>query len=143
MRLSKLAFKNISWASASQIGRQIIQYSTTLVLVYNLDPKDFGLMALAIMIVNFLEVFKDLGTGAAIIQKPDISEKFLSSVFWTNIIIGFTVALIMIFISNLAGYFFHNYQLPDVLKVMSLAFIVSSLISTCKYQYYFKFWYYK
>ena len=57
MTFSKLAIKNVSWASASQFGRQLVQYATTLILIGLLNPKDFGLMALALIVVRFLEIF--------------------------------------------------------------------------------------
>ncbi|MCZ6702743.1 MAG: MOP flippase family protein, partial [Ignavibacteria bacterium] len=132
MTFSKLAIKNVSWASASQFGRQLVQYATTLILVGLLNPKDFGLMALALIVVGFLEIFKDLGTGVAIIQRPNPSKELLSSIFWVNIVAGFIVTLLIYLSADLVAAFFNNDNLKDVLRVLSISFFISSFGITSK-----------
>jgi len=126
MTLSKLAIKNVSWASASQFGRQLVQYTTTLILVGLLNPKDFGLMALALIVIGFLEIFKDLGTGVAIIQRPKPSKELLSSIFWVNIIAGCVVTLLIFLSADLVAAFFNTENLQDILRVLSISFFISS-----------------
>ena len=132
MTFSKLAIKNVFWASASQFGRQLIQYVTTLILVGLLNPKDFGLMALALIVVGFLEVFKDLGTGVAIIQRPNPSKELLSSIFWVNIPAGFIITLLIFLGADVVATFFNNDNLKDILRVLSISFLISSFGITSK-----------
>lgn len=126
MQLKKDAVKGVKWASASQLGRQIIQYTTTIILAALLTPSDFGLMAMAIVIVGFLEIFKDLGTAAAIIQNQNLSEESLSSIFWVNVGFGLLVAIIVFLAAPLGADFFNNVKIENILKVLSISFIFSS-----------------
>ena len=126
MQLKKDAVKGVKWASASQLGRQVIQYTTTIILAALLVPSDFGLMAMAIVIVGFLEIFKDLGTAAAIIQNQNLSEESLSSIFWINIGFGALVAIIVFLAAPLGAEFYNNSKVEDILKVLSISFIWSS-----------------
>ncbi len=126
MQLKKDAVKGIKWASASQLGRQIIQYTTTIILAALLTPSDFGLMAMAIVIVGFLEIFKDLGTAAAIIQNQKLSEESLSSIFWVNVGFGALVASIVFLAAPLGADFYNNSKVEDILKVLSISFFWSS-----------------
>ena len=62
MHLASLAVKGLKWSSIARFGRQLIQYVTTLILALLLSPEDFGLIAIAFVIIGFLDIFKDLGT---------------------------------------------------------------------------------
>jgi len=126
MNIAKEAIKGVKWASVSQLGRQIIQYTTTIILAALLTPSDFGLMAMAIVIVGFLEIFKDLGTAAAIIQNQNLSDESLSSIFWVNVGFGALVAFIVFLAAPLGAEFYNNSKIEDILKVLSISFIWSS-----------------
>jgi len=126
MNIAKEAIKGVKWASVSQLGRQIIQYTTTVILAALLTPSDFGLMAMAIVIVGFLEIFKDLGTAAAIIQNQNLSDESLSSIFWVNVGFGALVAVIVFLAAPLGAEFYNNSKIEDILKVLSISFIWSS-----------------
>ncbi|MGB5847627.1 MAG: MOP flippase family protein [Ignavibacteriaceae bacterium] len=126
MSIAKDAVKGVKWVSVSQLGRQIIQYTTTIILIALLTPSDFGLMAMAIVIIGFLEIFKDLGTAAAIIQNQNLSEESLSSIFWVNVGFGSLVAILVFLTAPLGAEFFNNYKVENILKVLSISFIFSS-----------------
>jgi PST family polysaccharide transporter len=126
MSIAKDAVKGVKWVSVSQLGRQIIQYTTTIILVTLLTPSDFGLMAMAIVIIGFLEIFKDLGTAAAIIQNQNLSEESLSSIFWVNVGFGALVAILVFLAAPLGAEFYNNYKVENILKVLSISFIFSS-----------------
>jgi len=126
MQLKKDAVKGVKWASASQLGRQVIQYTTTIILAALLTPSDFGLMAMAIVIIGFLDIFKDLGTAAAIIQNQDLTEEALSSIFWVNVGFGILVAVLVFLAAPLGAEFYNNMKVENLLKVLSISFILSS-----------------
>ncbi len=127
MTLSSRTVSGIKWTSVSQFGRQIVQWGTTLVLVRLLSPSDFGLVGMAIVITGFVTLFKDLGTSAAVIQKKDISEETLSSIFWLNAGIGFLAMLIIWSLSFCIGLFYHEPRVVPILRVLCLTFFFSGL----------------
>ncbi|GBD86471.1 lipopolysaccharide biosynthesis protein WzxC [bacterium BMS3Abin03] len=126
MQLKKDAVKGVKWASASQLGRQVIQYTTTIILAALLTPSDFGVMAMAIVIIGFLDIFKDLGTAAAIIQNQDLTEEALSSIFWVNVGFGILVAVLVFLAAPFGAEFYNNMKVENLLKVLSISFILSS-----------------
>lgn len=127
MHLRNYAQKGVKWASVSQIGRQVIQYATTIVLAALLSPSDFGLMAMSLVVIGFLEVFKDLGTGAAIIQNSELTIYSLSSIFWVNVGFGVIVAGVIFIAAPLGAAFYDSMKVEIILKVLSISFILSSL----------------
>lgn len=126
MSLAKEVIKGISWSSVSQFGRQGIQYITTLILAALLQPADFGLMALALIFIGFLALFRDMGMSAAVIQRDEISDKLLSTIFWTNLIIGSLFTLAIFFSSSIIAKFYNEPRVEPILKVLSSTFFISA-----------------
>jgi PST family polysaccharide transporter len=118
--------KGLKWTSFSQIGRQILQYLTTLILVGLISPDEFGTMAMAVIVIGFLDIFKDLGTGAAIIQIQTPSEELKSSIFWINILIGLVITAIIYYSSPVLASIYNSPEVQPVLKVLSITFFISS-----------------
>ena len=47
--------RGLKWSTISRISQQGLQYIATIILVGVLSPDDFGLMAMAMVVIGFLE----------------------------------------------------------------------------------------
>lgn len=117
----------IKWSTVSQISRQGTQLITTIILARLLSPSDFGLVGMAMVVIGFIGIFKDLGTSAAIIQRKELSEELLSSIFWVNVGFGTLAMIILFFGAPLGGLFYHESRVVDILRVLALTFFISGL----------------
>lgn len=120
----------IAWSSIGQIGTQILSFGFGVVLARLLMPSEFGLLAMVTVFTGFAGIFKDLGFGAAIIQKNDIDDMDLSTSFWLNVFIGSVLFAIFYFIAPLIAGFYDNALISSIVKVISINFIITSLSST-------------
>ncbi len=127
MSLRKSAVSGIKWSSLSQFGRQAMQFATTAVLARLLAPADFGLVGMATIVTGFIALFKDLGTSAAIIQRSDITESLLSSIFWLNVAFGLMATVVLYLIAPLVAIFYHQPQVAPLLRLLSLTFFIAGL----------------
>ena len=123
--LKSKTVKGLKWSSLSQITRQVLQYISTLVLVGVLPPEDFGLMSMALIITGFLEIFKDLGTGSALIQKESLSKKIIASIFWLNLGFGALIALVLYLISPLFALIYNVKEITSILQILSISFLIA------------------
>ena len=126
------AIKGVGWAGISQISRQVFQFATLAVLAKILDPEDFGLLAMCTVITRFMDLFKDLGTGAALIQKETTSEDFLSSVFWVNAGLGISMMLLLVAGAPLVALLYNESQIIPILRVLAIGFTITGLGITLK-----------
>jgi O-antigen/teichoic acid export membrane protein len=117
----------VKWTSVSTFGRRILALAANIVLARLLSPTDFGLVAMAAVILGFIETFKDLGTGFAVIREKQPSDEFLSSIFWLNVAFGLCVTLAAVALSPLVGAFFHEPMVATILTAMALSFLLSAL----------------
>lgn len=127
MALLSSAILSVKWSSISQIARQALQILTTIILAKTLAPSDFGLMSMAMVVIGFLNIFRDLGTSSAIIQRHDLSEKLLSSIFWVNVVFGTVVTLVVYFFAPMVASFYNELRLTFVLRLLSASFLISSI----------------
>lgn len=63
-------------------GRQIATLVVTFVLAAVLGPTSFGLVAIAMVYVAFIQLVMQQGMGAALVQRPVLEERHLTSGFW-------------------------------------------------------------
>jgi O-antigen/teichoic acid export membrane protein len=125
MSLKQDAKFSIKWSSISQIVRQVMQLSTTTVLARFLSPEDFGLVGMANIATGFITLFSDLGTSAVIIQRKEVSDSLLSTLFWVNGVFGFLASLILLLCAPLVAIFYQEPRVTEVLRVLALTFIIS------------------
>jgi O-antigen/teichoic acid export membrane protein len=125
--LKSQTVSSVKWSTLSQAVRQGAQLLTTVILARLLPPSDFGLLGMAMVVIGFIEIFKDLGTTAAIVHKKEISEVLLSSVFWVNVGFGLLAMIILFFAAPLGGLYYREPGVVAILRVLSLSFFISSL----------------
>jgi len=127
MNLKETAIRGLKWSSASRFGQQLLQFITLALLARLLAPEDFGLMASAMVVIGFINVFRDLGISAALIQKKEISDELFSSVFWLSLCAGGLLMIMLIILSSFIANFFNAEALVTILKVLSISFLFSGL----------------
>lgn len=125
--LQRLAVSSVKWSAISQAGRQVMQLLTTVILARLLSPSDFGLMGMVVVVTGFIMIFKDLGTSAAVIQRKNLSNELLNSIFWINMAFGFLVMILLITMAPLVAAFYHEPRVTPILRALSVTFFISSL----------------
>ncbi|GAB3254568.1 lipopolysaccharide biosynthesis protein [Nocardioides dilutus] len=81
--------------AVGQVVNQSTRLLTSVVLARLLDPKDFGVVALALVMQAFLDEIKDVGMGATIVQRRTVDQVLLNSVFCANVVIGAAVSALL------------------------------------------------
>jgi PST family polysaccharide transporter len=125
MSLRKAAISGVKWSAVSHLGRRVLSLITTIILARLLAPSDFGLVAMAAVVIGFIELFQDLGTASAAIQRKDPSQSLLASMFWLNAGFGLAATLVLYFASPLAGAFYREPHVVPIMQALSLSFVLS------------------
>ena len=119
----KKFFSGIAWSVGERFLLQMAQFSVSIVLARLLLPSDFGLLALALVAVNFLSIFIDGGIGAALIQKKDMDDLDCSTVFIFTLISSLIIyAVIFLAAPAIAG-FFGDERIVLLVRVLSLVVV--------------------
>ncbi len=90
-RTRKSYKKAVLWAQVMTWGDRGFTALFAIVLASLLGPESFGLMAIALAFVLFMQMLLEQGIPAAIIQRPDLEEDHLHSTFLLTL--GLSIAL--------------------------------------------------
>lgn len=125
--LTKRAIRGTAWSTIATAGRQILTFASLATVARKLGPDAYGVMGMAAIVAGFINNFRELGTTPAVIQKPSLSPRLLSSLFWINAAFGFCMFLLVAGAAPWVATFFHTPELTAVLRVFSISFILASL----------------
>ena len=88
MSLKTKVKNGLKWTFIDQVFAQAVSLVFGILLARLLEPSAFGLIGMVLLFSNFALNFVDLGFGAALIQKKDVTQEHFSSVFWLNMMVG-------------------------------------------------------
>lgn len=115
---------NARWVGAIQCARVAVQFASLAILSRLLTPQDFGLVALSMVVTNFAMLIRDLGTAAAIIQRPNLDARTIDTAFWSNCLVGLLLGLGIYLAAPRLASAFAAEALEPLLRVAALAFPV-------------------
>jgi len=127
--LKQQGTKAFIWDFFGKMATHGMGFIVSIFLARLLEPSDFGLIALIMVIISIATVFTDVGLGGALIQRRRVHPVHYSSVFYFNIVIGFLLTLITYFSAPWISEFYNNQELLPLTQVMSLLFIVNAFSS--------------
>lgn len=116
--------KNIS---INAVGKAImfgLQALTNIILTRTLGADDYGLVGMALIFVNFLTVFGDMGVSNAVIRKEHLSERDVWTGFYIRLIQGGAVILFCLALVPLVNILFSNPEIGKILFVFSLNYFI-------------------
>ena len=120
----------LKWSFLSELAAKAIQPVIIVILARMLTPEDFGVVAAAMMVISFSQIFWDAGMGKAVIQYQGDREAAANVAFWINCSLGVLVALILLVSAGpIAAKIFHDSRVEDVLRVMSLHILLAAFAS--------------
>lgn len=100
-----------------------------LVLARLLTPEDFGVVAIASVVVFFFDVLTESGSRQYLIQKDEICEDDIHTAWTLNVIIKLGVFFVFIFITPLISTFFEREDLNSVFRVVAIILPLGALAS--------------
>lgn len=119
------ARSNARWIALIQMSRVGVQLLSLLLLSRLLSPRDFGLAALAAVVTNFAMLLRDLGTAAALIQKPRLDEHTIATAFWISSGMGLLLGVMAAAGAPLLAALMHAPEVRGLLLVLAIAFPIS------------------
>lgn len=63
------------WTSTSTVISSIAKFLQIVILTRYLDKNDFGLVAIALLIISFTDIFLDMGISSAVMYRKNITKK--------------------------------------------------------------------
>jgi len=110
----------------AQAANFTLRVGSLMTLARLLDPKDFGLVGMVTAITGILNLFRDFGLSSATVQRVDVTEEQVSTLFWINVLVGAILTVLLAAASPIVAWFYHEPRLGWVTIALSVSFLFNA-----------------
>lgn len=105
---------------------QVLRLFVAIIIARILDPKDFGIIGLASVVIFYSNSLTNFGFSTALINKKEINKHHINSLFTLDFMISCFLCLLTILSSGYIAAFFKIDELNLVLKALASVFVITS-----------------
>ncbi|RLA44209.1 MAG: hypothetical protein DRR42_20750 [Gammaproteobacteria bacterium] len=128
--LKQQAARAFFWDFLGKFSTHGVSFFISVLLARILEPSEFGMITMVMVIIGIAGIFSDSGLGSALIQKEKVLPIHYSTVFYFNILIGLLLSTIVFFSAEWIAHFYEQDALVPLVQVLSLSFIINAFGST-------------
>lgn len=110
----------------SGAGQAVLQIVVTAYLARLLSPRDFGIVAAALIITDLMIGFSQVGMGPSLVQKRDIEDRHIRTAFTLCIILGIFGTVSVALSAKIIAHFLHSPDSVLAIQILSFAFILNN-----------------
>jgi PST family polysaccharide transporter len=110
-------------------GSQGLTWIGTIIVARLLSPEDYGLVAMAAVLLGVSAIFNDFGLGAAVVAMRHLSDKQITQLYGLSNVIAVAVFLVVCLLSAPIGQYYGAPEVPFILMIMGLEIILVGLRS--------------
>lgn len=112
---------------AQRILSALLNFAQMVALARILEPAEYGIALIVIIITNYLTVLRDMGFSASAIQIKtlDISER--TALFWYNAIVTGTIAIMVAATSPWFASFYAQPPVKSMIIVSAISFFIAGI----------------
>lgn len=125
--LKAKTYQNIGYNAVTKAVTFIFQAAANIILARHLTPDDYGVIGFAMIFINFLSQFNDFGINSAVVQEKELTDSSLYTGFSMKVLLGFLALMLSLIVAPLANYFFDNLAVVNVVRLISLSFIINTM----------------
>jgi O-antigen/teichoic acid export membrane protein len=126
--IGRASVRGVIWNGATFGLSKLVIFLTTIILARLLDPSDFGLLGIGLVVIGYLDFINDFGVSAAVIQhESDDEEQTANVAFWLNMSLGVALGALGFVLAGPIASFFNEPRAQDVIAVLALSFPLTSI----------------
>ncbi|MEG1854776.1 MAG: lipopolysaccharide biosynthesis protein [Acinetobacter sp.] len=118
----------LAWSAIERFASQGVQFIVSIIIARMLMPSDYGVVAMAMILLVILQVINESGFGEALMQKLDRDDLDISTIFVFNLAIGVFLYSLVYFSAPLMSDFFQEPQLIFINRLLGLTLIINSFV---------------
>lgn len=108
------------WMIALRWAIRLTGLVSTVILARVLAPRDFGIVAMAMIVVGTLEMFNQTGQLLVLIRLPNPTKAHYDTAWTVSAMIGAALALIILLIAPFTVAYFHEPRVIPVMQCLAL-----------------------
>ncbi|MDO5581911.1 MAG: lipopolysaccharide biosynthesis protein [Planctomycetia bacterium] len=126
-RLDLRSFRAALWVMIFQFTQQFFQIVLGIVMIRILSPSEYGIWGMLAIYCAIFVLFSESGFTEAIVQKKEITDIDLSTIFYFNLFLCTVMAVIVYFSAEPAAYFFREPRLVLMIKIFAPLLLIAPM----------------
>jgi len=113
------------WMVSMRWAIRGIGFVSTIILARLLVPEDFGLVAMGMLVVTFLDILTGFGVDLALIQRQDATRDHYDSAWTLRIFQTVVVGIVVVIVAPFAAEYFNEPRVTNLMMVLAVAVAIS------------------
>ncbi|HUR82783.1 MAG TPA: lipopolysaccharide biosynthesis protein [Thermoanaerobaculia bacterium] len=127
MSTGRVTARAAVWAFVATAGAKFITLVGLALLARLLAPREFGMLAFAMVYITYAETIGDLGSGMALVYWPDRREDAALVTFWVNALAGAGWCVATFILAPWVADFFNAPNGAPIVRALGFSFIIRYL----------------
>src|SRR2546423_443434 len=113
-----------AWTTGGRFLSQLIAWAVSIFVVRILNPSDYGLLAMAVVLTGFIGLFAELGMGWALVQARHVDLATLRGLFGLVILVNGVLFGLVFLVAPLVAAFFREPRLIEIIRVIAIQLLI-------------------
>ena len=118
--------RSMAWMGCMSLLGQIFTWGVTIIVARLLTPEDYGLVGLSGLFTVFAQSVSEMGVGAAVIQRRELSKSQIQSLYGFSLLVGGVMTFIGFLVAPLMAWVFTDDRLRPLVAFQSLIFLLTA-----------------
>lgn len=115
------------WSLSGSLVKQFAFLFITIILARLLEPREFGLVAMAAVFISISDMLLDSGFTSGLIQQKKAKDITFSSVFYLNLGLSVLLSIILVLAAPFIAIFLEEPRIENILYYLSIIPPISAL----------------
>ncbi len=126
MSISDAVFRGLRWAAFGRLLTALISWCITFFVIRLLQPEDYGLLNMGMVVIGLTAVIGEFGLQAALIRLETVSTEILRKAFGIILLSYTALALLIVLITPLIADFYNEERLLRIIPVLAVPVVLSA-----------------
>jgi teichuronic acid exporter len=125
--LRDAALSGARWTLASRIGLQFVTWPITIVVMRLLDPADYGVFAIALVVHAFVSMFGELGLGVALVQARTMPAAQMRMAVSIVMMLNLALTAMIFVVAPWLAALYAQPEVTNVMRALALELVIAGL----------------
>lgn len=121
--------KSILWKYLEKSGTQGVSFIVSIVLARLIGPREFGLIAIVLIMVELSNVIVDGGFNSALIQKKNPTSSDFSTILYVSLAVSLILYALLYVTAPYIALFYSEPRLTDIVRILCLILFIKAFNS--------------
>ncbi len=117
----------VFYTAVAKYSSIIISLIVMAVLARLLHPDDFGVIAVATVIINFFNIFTNIGFSSAIIQNKELTSRDINNIYMFTIWLGIFLGILFFLSAWSIASYYNDKRLISICQLLSISLFFSAI----------------